>query len=487
MSGRRKSSSIIPKLFKRGKKGKYYFRRNIEGKDKWICTEMTNHKAAVKFATDYINAETVTRAEANRNTTAHKLGSAFVETFTKKPQVFTTLEDAFKLWIDHCPGYSDVEEDTRKNYHSIFNKFINWCKENDIEYIEAVDNSAAIRYSKFLRDEGYTGSTQNGHLKHLSRVFNKIDSIKNLPNRNPFSHHNVPRIKKNRLGTIGHEPLEPDMLDAVLREAAKESQSYRDLIIISSQTGMRLVDAALLEWNSVESDFLEFIPRKTETSGNTARVPISRTLRKVLEDHAGKDDTYVLPDIANHYLKNADYIVKKCRSFFIDALGEDVVNIDASKIKNRKRAAVVYSFHSLRTTFMSLLATKDVSTRDAMRMLAWESPEMIQVYEKMLEKARGDADARAMALVNSLEELDYEIPECQVAKEFKPTKEALETLVSQYSNVTIGKIYGMSDVAVGKWMIKFGIKRSKRILSFNISDDEINEIRKQLLSNKAGK
>ena len=477
----RKSTSTIPKLFKRGKKGNYYFRRLIEGKDKWICTETTTHKEAIKFANAYIDAETVTRAEAKRNSTAHKLGNSFVEVFTNKPQVFTTLEDAHQIWIDHFPGYKDVNKTTMKSYDTVFNKFVDWCKDNEIKYIESVDNSAAIKYSKHLWEEDYTGSTYNSHLKHLSRVFNKIDSIKSLPNRNPFSHHNVPRIKKNQLGTIGHEPLEPEMLEAVIAEAAKESRSYRDLIIIASQTGMRLIDAALLEFSSIQGDFLEFEPRKTRHSGNIARVPISKVLRQILNDHADEHDTYVLPDIAEHYLRNSDYVTKMCRSFFINALGEDIVNIKAEDIRHRKRAAVIYSFHSLRTTFMSLLASKDVSTRDAMRMMAWESPAMIQVYEKMLERARGDSDARAMALVNSIEELDYEVPECIIEKQLKPTGEALAGLVSQYSNVTIGKIYNMSDVAVKKWMKKFGITRPKRILSSNVSEEEINEIQKKLL------
>lgn len=481
MPRNRKSTPSLPKLFKRGKKGYYYFRRHIDGKDKWICTNSPVQRDAKTFAGNYMDAEIITIAESKRNKSAHKLGSAFVETLTKQPEVFTPLNDAHQIWIDHFPKYNDVSENSRRNYSSMFNRFVGWGKEFGIECIEAVDNSSAIRYSKYLWEQGYAGATYNMHLKHLSRVFNTVDSVKPLPHRNPFNHNNIPRIKKNQLGTIGHEPLEPQMLEAVLQKAAEVSQDYRDLFILSSQSGMRLIDSALLKWSSAEKDFLEFEPHKTRNSGNVARIPISPVLRNLLDNRKGESDIYVLPKIAEQYLYNYDYITTKCRKIFSNALGRENTVVEAKDASHRKIAASIYSFHSLRTTFMSLLASKDVSTRDAMRMMAWESPAMIQVYEKMLENARGDSDRRAIDLVHSIEELHYEVPECIIKKQLKPTKEAIEGLITHYSNVTIGKIYDMSDVAVRKWMVKFGITRNKRIVSSNVSEEDIDEIQKQLL------
>ena len=130
---------------------------------------------------------------------------------------------------------------------------------------------------------------------------------------------------------------------------------------------------------------------------------------------------------------------------------------------------------------MSLLASKDVSTRDAMRIMGWESSEMIQVYEKMLEEARGDSDKRALALVNDLTALKFALPPPAIPqKALTPTDEALRELVERYSNVTIGKVYGISSTAVAKWLKKFGIERTRRIESAGISADEILAIRETL-------
>jgi integrase len=475
-------SALLPKIFKRGKKGYYYFRRYIKGKDKWICTQTSDQKTAIEFTSNYIDAETVTSAVQKNDTNARKLSHAFVETLTNKPQGFTSFEDAYQVWIDHFTHFCDLSDKTRKHYKTIFDAFMAWCKEHDVEYIEAVDSSVAIRYSKYLWEHGNAGSTYNAHIRHLSRVFRKIDSTEGLTNHNPFNHDNIPRIKKKMLGTIGHEPLEPDMLEAVLNEAAKAGRAYRDLFIISSQTGMRLIDAALLKWKSIDKDFLEFKPKKTLKSDNTARVPISAVLRQTIEDHKEESKVYIIPEIAEHYIKNPDYVVKKCRTIFINALGEDKINISAANMKHRKQAAVIYSFHSFRTTFMSLLASKDVSTRDAKLMMAWESSEMIDVYEKMLNKARSDSDARTMTLVNSIDELDYKIPEVVIPPtKLKPTEKALKDLVAKYNNTNLGEIYGFSEAAVRKHLKKHGIVREQHIASVDMTEAKILEIRKDLM------
>ena len=129
---------------------------------------------------------------------------------------------------------------------------------------------------------------------------------------------------------------------------------------------------------------------------------------------------------------------------------------------------------------MSLLASPDVSTRDAMRVIGWESPEMIKVYERMLESARGDADNRVLKLINKLSALKYDLPVPFVQHELKPTITVLRELVSKYSNAAIGKIYGISEAAIRKWQKKYGIKRTRRIESAEVTDTELEEIRKGL-------
>jgi integrase len=477
-----KASPSLPRLFKRGRN--YYFRRNVGGKDKWINTETDDLASAKKFAADFMNGEIAVRLEARRGGSVQKLADQFVGAFTGGEEVLTPIEQAQDVWIAHTPNYGDLSTTSRASYKTIFTRFLEWCgnQKPKISFVQEVDHSAAVRYSKHLRESGISGRTYNGHLKQLSRVFSTVDGVTPLPHRDPFHYRKIPRIRKGALGTIGREPLEPDMLKTVLAKSAEFGADYRDLFIVGSQTGVRLKDAALLEWSVISGDFLELTPFKTRKSDSTARMPISPVLRQLLDrrqQEAG-DSEYVLPAIADQYRRNYHRVTKTCKRIFEEALGKDNTVVSADGNPHRKRNACIYSFHSFRTTLMSLLAAKDVSARDAMRMLAWQSPEMIRVYEKMLEAARGDADRRAVELVNSIEELQYDVPDVVEKEVLRPTEAGLRELVEQYSNRTIGRIFEVSDVAVRKWMGRYGIARAKRILSGDTTDEEIMTIREQL-------
>ena len=106
---------------------------------------------------------------------------------------------------------------------------------------------------------------------------------------------------------------------------------------------------------------------------------------------------------------------------------------------------------------------------------------MLKIYEKKYlfnsdakDKEKTDSVNNLLILSKSLSGI---VP---TSPELRPTKNALIRLVSVFSNVAIGKIYGISDVAVKKWMRKFDVRRTRRILSSDLSHNEINQIREEL-------
>lgn len=481
MARRKKSEPKLPKLIQRGKAGNYSFRRKIGEKDKWFSTHTSELKEAKAFTRKFLEAEFTTEQKSRREKLPQKLALTFAEAFKDTDDVFTPVATAHDIWIDHYPKYSDLSDATQDYYDTMFKRFSEWCEKENIEYLENVDNAVAIRYSKNLREAGLTGRTFGAHIKHLSQVFCCLDSLNLLPHINPFGHENIPRVKKNEEQTQGFQPLEEDFLQEVIKTSGEYGRDYRDLMIIGSQTGMRLKDAALLRWESIKDGFIEIMPYKTAKSGNIARPPVTPVLRNILAERS--EDTrneYVIPDIAEHYQRNKHYVTKQVKAIFEAALGDEKSTVASAKDNpNRKRGATIYGFPSFRTTFMSLLASKDVSSRDAMKMLGWESMEMIRVYEKMLEKAQREYELRAKELVNSIKELKVEIPE-PAKKKLQPTKAALETLIAEYSNRTIGEIYDISETAVRKWMKKFGVTRGQRIISADVSEADILAVRQKL-------
>lgn len=273
------------------------------------------------------------------------------------------------------------------------------------------------------------------------------------------------------------------MLDAVMKTVANYGQDYIDLFIVGASIGARLKDCCLLKWEHVDfkTGFIEFHPYKTmrKCAGSTARIPISANLMELLQRRMqDRVSSYVNPVIANEY--NDKEVYKKCTKIFKEALGKETTQLSKEGLR-RQRNGCIYGFHSFRTTLMSWLATRDCPMRDAMRIFCWESVEMIKLYTKMLEKARGDMDARCKKLFAVTEEINFEVPEeAKKIQPLRPTPEALSRLVNQYSNRTIGLIYNISDVAVKKWMDKFGVLRSKRVCNKIVEEDEIQKIREEL-------
>jgi nicotinic acid phosphoribosyltransferase len=62
----------------------------------------------------------------------------------------------------------------------------------------------------------------------------------------------------------------------------------------------------------------------------------------------------------------------------------------------------------------------------------------------------------------------------------RPDKPQLQKLVETYSNIAIGKIYGVSEMAVRKWLTKFGIARTRIVQSDITDESELDKIREKL-------
>ncbi len=465
----------FPKLTPRGNKGYYYFRTFENGKDKWINTRTDDITEARAYRKKILGSKESMQALSLIEKDSRKLSDMYVKSITGKDETSILLDEAFCKWTSTQPRYKRISEGRRNIHSSRFAAFVDWCKNKNLEYVEQVTNEVALQYASYLSTENYAASTYNEIIAHLSNIFDTLDKVFRTSNRNPFDKRIVPRISASDKEVAEHKALEPEQLQNVMNKAVEAGQGILDLFIIGSQTGMRLKDAALLKWKSLDKSFINIKASKT---GVDARPPITKHLKEMFErrQELNPDSIYVLPEIAEIYNRDSSTVAKLCKKVFESALGKDMTIIEAGE--GRKVNTAVYSFHSFRSTFMSLLAMRDVSIRDAMRILGWNTPTMVQKYERMLEAARGDSDRRTFELVNEISQLNYDIPDAPVP--FEPTPQSLSFLMSKYSNVAIGKIYGLSDVAIGQRIKIWGLKRAKKVFSPDLSDQQLETIRLEL-------
>jgi len=480
MNNKRKRKNE-PELFQRTQNSCYCFRQYINGKSVNINTKTTDYEQAKEFRRNYKAREITTETSLMQRENAAVVAHTLIKAVSGKELDRLTFKAGFDFWLEHNVEFKEKTSSYQEQLSGYFFNFAEWCTDNNINYIDDVDASAACRYSGVLRASKMSPPTYNRCTGFLRRVFAGINAYKHLPHGNPFDRNIVKAQVVAPVSEATHQPLEPDMRKAVLSAAAAAGQNWLDLFLVGDQTGMRLKDAALLKWNMVQGEFIDFVPEKTLQHGNRARIPVSPILREMFDRRLiqHQPSPYVNPVIANFY-KTGDWVNKKSQDIFEEALGKETTQL-SKEGRQRQRNGCIYSFHSFRTTLMSLLAAKQVPIRDAMTIFGWESTEMVRVYTKMLEQARGDMDKRNKELFDHMSELQHDIPEVEVVvPRLQPTKEAMQRLIKQYSNVAIGLIYDISDVAVKKWMVKFGLSRSKRLLSIELSEEEILKIRQEL-------
>jgi len=479
MSRKKKNDPVVEQ---RTPSSCYFFRQIINGKRTRVPTGTTDRAEAEEFRTKYMAAQTTAEVLILQGENAPNVAQTVMRAVRGRELERLTFPAAWEFWLQHNPDFAGNSKQYRAQMTLYFRRFAEWCNEQKITYIDEVDASKAVCYSGFLKARNMAPVTFNENRKLLSRVWSCINAFKRLPYGNVFDKNIVKAQRRPPVSEATHQPLESHMMTAVISAAADAGQDWLDLFVVGAQTGMRLKDAALFRWEFIKGSFIEFQPEKTIKHGSTARIPVSPTLATMLKQRRETQNPpspYINPAIARFY-QTSDWPSKKSKEIFEAALTKETTQLPKAG-RQRLRNGCIYSFHSFRTTLMSLLAAKQMPIRDAMTIFGWESMEMVRVYTKMLEQARGDMDKRNKEFFDNMTELQHDIPQIEVvAARLQPTKEAMQRLINQYSNRTIGIIYNISDVAVKNWMDKFGVMRNSRINSSDISEAEILRIRQEL-------
>lgn len=254
-----------------------------------------------------------------------------------------TIEEGYRIYAENNTTQADLSQEYCKQVVSKVKKFSDWRNSRNLHYMDEVDNSVARQYSIFLWEKNIAPSVHDGHIKALSKFFQDIDSLKTLPNRNPFNVANVKRKKHGYRTEASHKAFSPFMIAQVLKSAANAGQDWLDLFILGLNTGMRLKDAALFEWQQIDGKFVEYYPYKTKRFQNRARVGISPALQEMLERRvksADMNSPYLFPEIAQYYFSKSikDYLTE----IFENALGKNIVRCKAGNHRIKIQAYMAF-------------------------------------------------------------------------------------------------------------------------------------------------
>lgn len=282
----------------------------------------------------------------------------------------------------------DCGERTLADYEGYYAGLVAWMKKRRPDCVEMrhLTKADAEAFSQDFK-RNHSAGTFNKRITFYSCLWRTLaDNAEARLTCNPWE-----RIAKLKgTGTFTRRELTVDELRRVCGSVTGE---MRLLFAVGIYTGLRLGDAALLDWGSVDLTrrMIKVVPRKTarHAHGKPVVIPIHAALAALLaETPAEARRGYVMPETADAYQREPSILTNRIQSHFRSC---GIVTA-ASQGKGRKAQTAV-GFHSLRHTFVSLAANAGVPLAHVQSIVGHSSPAMTRHYFHESEAALQSAVA----------------------------------------------------------------------------------------------
>jgi len=302
---------------------------------------------------------------------SRKILNDILESAGQGPMNLQTVDQFFSSWIES--KQISKAKGTARRYADVIRPFL--AQLDPQKRRGALNGLSPADVQRFRDSELRTGlanKTANFSLKVLRNVFNAARR-QGLILTNPAEA--IDSLPDN---SIERGVFTLDELRALLREA---DEQWRGVILLGYSAGLRLSDAAKLRWSNVELaesvPLLRFYPQKTSGSGAKRRplqVPILPDLERYLQDLPVRSRDPSAPLFPMLWRKKAEGRSGLSNTFtrLIAAAGID--NPILRKAQGSKgRAVHRLSFHSLRHTFISIMANAGISKELRMKLVGHTS------------------------------------------------------------------------------------------------------------------
>ncbi len=254
---------------------------------------------------------------------------------------------------------------TLRNYERALRDCVAWLAEHrpSIVSFTQIDEEAANAYLAELWRSGISANTYNYRRNALGCITKALSGPYHIEG-NPWTRPDSRKAeaKQNRLALTSEQTTAFLALFDEPERHVIHRDELRVVALLCLYAGMRLKDACLLQWHSVDltAGRIVYTPAKTAQKGKSAAVPILPPLRSALADLPSSGTSGdVLPAVADNYRRNPDGIQKPLVTLVHEATGTDGRD-RANGAVQRKVARSVYGAHSLRHTFATMAAMAGV-------------------------------------------------------------------------------------------------------------------------------
>lgn len=277
---------------------------------------------------------------------------------------------------------------TLKDYIGYWNKFYSWIKENKPALIrlKEVTEETASEYALYLKRLKLSAGTFNKNRDFLKIFFYYLRKPAKIE-VNPFE--NIKRLKDT---PDTRREFSIEEIRVVIERASGDLQL---LLGLGAFTGLRLGDCCTLQWHEIDLDskVIKRIPNKTAKNKKPVIIGIPEILfHKLIDIPKSERRGYLLPFYAEKYnnVNTRPHIARAVQDHLKDC-GIQVHRPGTGK-GTKNRAVLEAGFHSLRHSYISILAKSGVS-QSVLIKLAGHSQKMSEHYTHVKpEEARQIAD-----------------------------------------------------------------------------------------------
>lgn len=299
--------------------------------------------------------------------------------------------DAFKV----KPRKQSTGASQMAIYRGWWNAFLAWMETEHeaVKHLDQVRPASAEAYATHLWADGISERTYNGKVSCLRLIFRTVKTDAGLT-ANVWD-----GIELKHKDTRGRRALTLKELQAV---CGKATGVLRYWLALGLYTGLRLKDVVTLQWSAISFDdhTLTFVAAKTRKKNHKAETvfmhPTLEALLLELKQAAG-DSEYCFPEYATDYDTTGRHKAGNLLKAHWTACG--IKTTEKADADHRKQAASVVGFHSLRHTFVSLAAAKNVPQAVLQDLVGHKSAAMTATYTHTTEAARKAAIKKLPASV----------------------------------------------------------------------------------------
>ena len=322
--------------------------------------------------------------------TARKYLAQITELLTgEKLQSFT-----IKTWCDEWLERKsrDSSKATMARYRGHVKAFLSWIDSKADKPLETLTAADVDKWKRSLLDTGIVGKTVLSYLKDIGSIYRSAIR-EGVVSFNPVAACEKP-------DTSDSQERKPFTMEEVaqLIKAATDDE-WKGLILMGAFTGLRMGDAARVQWTSInlEKKMISLMPTKTRKKKTVVSIPINPDLLAYLSSVTIAEDSpeaYVFPKLSRLGIGDRAGLSRGFVAIMEAAevsrgkpsrvIAED--DDDEPQDKGKGRVTFERGFHSLRHSFASWLRAVGVAEEDRMALMGQTTREVHAKYSHIDEK-----------------------------------------------------------------------------------------------------